>query len=142
MKCEIFQSSEVDLRYDTGAATDVTKTDAPYLCFIILQSLFSECTVCANGLKISNANGNYAHKNFIETKFPHKKDAKNWLACPGCSYDKNPGELSIGEVNRRKTLVRKLAECTFYAKVALDFFTCDIHLLSGVTVNRLFCYNV
>ena len=32
-----------------------------------LHSLFSDCTVSANGLKISNVNGNYAHENFIET---------------------------------------------------------------------------
>ena len=37
VKCKIVQSSEVDLRYDTGAATDVTKTDAPIfaiMCYI------------------------------------------------------------------------------------------------------------
>ena len=32
-----------------------------------LHSLFSECTVTANGIKISNANEVYAHKAFIET---------------------------------------------------------------------------
>ena len=31
-----------------------------------LHSLISECTVSANGVKISNINGNYAHKAFIE----------------------------------------------------------------------------
>ena len=37
----------------------------------------------ANGLKKPNANGNYAHKNFIETEFLDNKDAKKtlgWLA--------------------------------------------------------------
>ena len=29
IKCKIVQSSEADLNYDTGAAADVTKTDAP-----------------------------------------------------------------------------------------------------------------
>ena len=29
MKCKIVQSPEVVFRYDAGAATDVTKTDAP-----------------------------------------------------------------------------------------------------------------
>ena len=76
VKCKIVQSSEADLRYDAGAATDVTKTDAPYFCNNVLHSLFSDCTVSANGLKISNANGNYAHKSFIETEFSHNKDAK------------------------------------------------------------------
>ena len=89
VKCKIVQLSEADLRYDAGAATDVTKTDAPYFCNNVLHSLFSDCTVSANGLKISNANGNYAHKSFIETEFSHNKDEKNtWLACQGYSYKK------------------------------------------------------
>ena len=107
MKCKIVQSSEADLRYDAGVATYVTKTDAPYFCNNVLHSLFSDCTVSAGGLKISNANGNYAHKSFIEKEFSHIKDAKNtWLACHGYSYEENPGTLSTGEVNRRRTLVR------------------------------------
>ena len=77
VKCKIVQSSEADLRYDAGAATDVTMTDAPYCCNNVLHSLFSECTLSAKGLKISNANRNYAHKSFIEIEFSHNKDAKN-----------------------------------------------------------------
>ena len=135
VKYKIVQSLEADLRYDAGAATDVTKTDAPYFCNNVLHSLFSDCTVSANGLKISIANGNYAHKSFIETEFSHNKDAKNtWLACQGYSYEENPGALSTAEVNRRKALVRQSAECTFYGKVAVNFFTCDRNLLSGVTL--------
>ena len=123
IKCKIVQGSEADLKYDAGAAADVTKTDAPYFCNNVLHSLFSDCTVSANGLKISNANGNYAHKSFIETEFSHNKDAKaTWLACQGYSYEENPGAIQAAEVNRRKTLVRQSAECTFYGKVAVDFF--------------------
>ena len=29
IKCKIVQASEADLKYDAGAAADVTKTDAP-----------------------------------------------------------------------------------------------------------------
>ena len=58
IKCKIVQASEADLKYDAEAAADVTKTDAPYFCNNTLNSLFSDCTVSANGLKISNANGN------------------------------------------------------------------------------------
>ena len=87
IKCKIVQGSEADLKYDNGAAADVTKTDAPYFCNNVLHLIFSDCTVSANGLKISNANGNYAQKCFIETEFSHNKDAKaTWLACQGYSY--------------------------------------------------------
>ena len=50
IKCKIVQASEADLKYDAGAAADVTKTDAPYFCNNVLHSLFSDCTVSANGL--------------------------------------------------------------------------------------------
>ena len=58
IKCKIVQSSGDDLKYDGAATADTARTDAPYLCHIVLHSLFSDCTVSANGLKISNANGN------------------------------------------------------------------------------------
>ena len=134
-KCKIVQSSGADLKYDEAAAADTARTDAPYFCNNVLHSLFSDCTVSANGLKISKANGNYAHKRFIKTEFSHNKDAKNtWLACQGYSYEENPSALKAGEIARRKNSVRESAECNFYGKVAVDFFTCDKHLLSGVTL--------
>ena len=51
IKCKIIQASEAELKYDAGAAADVTKTDAPYFCNNVLHSLFSDCTVSANGQK-------------------------------------------------------------------------------------------
>ena len=102
VKCEIVQSSEADLKYDATAAADITKKDYPCFCNNVLHSLFSDCTVSANGLKTSNANGNYAHKSFIESEFSHNKDAKNkLLASQGYSYEEIPGTLSTAEVNRR-----------------------------------------
>ena len=41
-------------------------------------------------------------------------------------------------MNRRKALVRQLAECRFYGKVAVSFFTCDRDLLSGVALGIAF----
>ena len=124
IKCKIVQGSEADLKYDAGAAADVTKTDAPYFGNNVLHSLFSDCKVSANGLKISNANGNYAHKSFIETEFSHNKDAKaTWLASQGYSYEENPGA---------KALVRQSAELYFLWKSS------DRHLLSGVTLRNFF----
>ena len=123
IKCKIVQASEADLKYDVGAAADVTKTDDLYFCNNGLHSLFSDCTVSANALKISNANGNYAHKSFNETEFSQNKDAKaTSLPCQGYSYEDNPGAIATAEVNRRKVLVRQSAECTFYGNVAVDLF--------------------
>ena len=80
VKCKITQNNDLDLR--TGA--DATGTHAPYFSNHALHSLFSECTVSANGVKISNTNGNYAHKVVIETEISSSRTAKNtWLVCQG-----------------------------------------------------------
>ena len=136
---ELFSLPKQISKYDGTAAADVTKTAAPYFCNNVLHSLFSDCTVSANGLKRSNANGIYAHKSFIETAFSYNKDTKNtWLACQSYSYEENPGAFSTTEVNRRKALVIQSNEFTFYGKVAVGFFTCDMHLMSGVTLRIAF----
>ena len=139
IKCNIVHSSGVDLKYDGAATADTARTDALYFCNNVLHSLFSDCTVLANGLKISNANGNYAHKSFIETVFSHNKDAKNtWLACQGYSDEEDPSAIKAAEISRRKNSVTESLECTFYGKVAVDFFTCDKHSLVGVTLRIAF----
>ena len=80
IKCKITRTNDADLR--TGA--DAKNTDSPYFSNNALHSLFSECTVSANGVKLSNTNGNYAHKAFIETEFSSGRTAKNtWLVCQG-----------------------------------------------------------
>ena len=78
-------------------------------------------------------------KVFLKQNFHITKMQKyTWLACQGYSYEKNLGALSTVEVNRRKDLVRQSADCTFYGKVAVDIFTYDRHLLSGVTLRIAF----
>ena len=66
---------------ESRTGTDATNTDAPYLA---LHSLFSEFTVSANVVHISNTNENYAHKAFLETEISSGKPAKNTsLICQG-----------------------------------------------------------
>ena len=62
IKYRILQTGGNALRYD---ATDATVSDEPSVVNNTLHSLFSDCTVTANGLKISTANGLYGHKRFI-----------------------------------------------------------------------------
>ena len=107
IKCKIVQSSGSDLKYDGAANADTAKTDAPYFCNNVFHS-----------------DGIYAHKTFKETEFSHNKDAKNtWLACQGYSYEEDQSAIKAAEITRRKKSVRVSAECTFYGKVAVDFFT-------------------
>lgn len=74
VNCKILQANGADLRFD---AADATQSDKPMFVNNALHSLFSECSVTANGIKISSANGNYAQKAFIETEFSHNKEAKD-----------------------------------------------------------------
>ena len=78
IKCKISRNNDGDLR--TG--TDAVNTDPPYLNDNALHSLFSECTVSANGVKSSSTNGNNANRAFIETKLWSRKTAKIiWIVC-------------------------------------------------------------
>ena len=51
IRCKVTQANRADLRYDN---TDPTLSDSQFLVIICLYSLYSDCTLSANGLKISN----------------------------------------------------------------------------------------
>ena len=53
-KCKITRTNSGDLRTGVQAAN----TNSPYFSKNALHSLFSECTVSANGVKLSNTSGN------------------------------------------------------------------------------------
>ena len=135
IKCKISRNNDGDLR----TRTDATNTDAPNFSNNALHSLFSECTVSADAVKISNTNGNYAHKAFIQTEFSSGKTAKNtWLVCQGYYYEDEPAKIDgtdgrADDVAARKALVANSQENYFIGKPASDILTCDKHLLSGVT---------
>ena len=87
IRCKVTQSNGVDLRYDN---TDPTMFDSPFLVNNSLYSFFSECTLSANGLKISNA------KNFIGTEFPNSKGAKeSWLKCQGYRFENDSAAIDV-----------------------------------------------
>ena len=92
----------------------------PYFSNNALHSLFSECTVIANGVKISNTNGNHAHKAFIETEFSSGKTAKNtWLVLQGCYYEVEPAQIDgpdgrADDVAARKALVANSQEIILF----------------------------
>ena len=131
VKCKILLTSGNNLRYDAG---DATLSDSP--CFVnnTLHSLFSDCTVSANGFKISSSNGYYAQKAFIETKFSHNKEAKDtWLKCQGYSYESSPDTFTDAIFTGRQAETRESKLVSFVGKVTADVFSCDKHL-SGVTL--------
>ena len=117
-----------------------TNTDASYLSNNALQSLFSEYTVSANGVKISKTNETYALKTVIETEFWSGKVAKNTrLICQRYYFEDEPAEIErtdgrADDVVARKALVAKSQENYFIGKPASGISTCDKHLLSGVNL--------
>lgn len=139
IKCKILQSNGNNLRYD---ATDAAASDLPVFVNNTLHSLFSECTVAANGIKISSANGNYSQKAFIETELSHSKEAKEtWLKCQGYSYEKDPNDFTTDVFTERRDETRGSSEVSFIGKVAADVFKCEKHLLSKVTLRISFLRN-
>ena len=78
----------------TWHATEADQQDTPVFVNNTLHSLFSDCEIYANGIKISSANGLYGHKAYLETEFSHTKAAKDtWLKCQGYRYEQAPEEV-------------------------------------------------
>ena len=89
-RCKVTQANGADLRYDK---TDGFVSDSPFLVNNSLYSIFSDCTLSANGLKISNANGRFAHKSIIGTEFSNSQGAKDfWLKCQEYRLEAAPGQ--------------------------------------------------
>ena len=125
IRCKVTQSNGADLRYDN---TDPTVSDSPFLVNNSLYSLFSDCTLSANGLKISNANSNFAHKSFIGTEFSNSKGAKDsWLKCQGYRFENNPAAIDVSLPS---------AEVVFFTQV------CFIFILLSLSISKLSFYNL
>ena len=121
IRCKVTQSNGDDLRYDN---TDPNVSDSPFLVNNSLYYLFSDCTLSAIGLKISNANSNFAHKNFIGTELSNSKEAKDLcLKCQGYRFENNPAAIDAADFTSQRDLVRESREIWFYGPAGVDFFT-------------------
>ena len=126
------QANVAGLRYDNN---DSTESDSPFLVNKSLYSVLSDCTISANGLKISNASSKLAHKSFIGTEFDSSKGAKDsWLKCQVYRSENNPAVIEAAGFTPQRELVRESRKTWFYRPAGVDFFICDKHLLSGVTL--------
>ena len=118
--------------------------DTPYFVKIPLSSLLTECTLSLNAEKISTTNANFAHKSFIETEFSYGNVAKKtWLAFQNYDSEKNPSAIDgIGrraeDTAERKALVAASNELNLFGETACGFLSCDMHLLSCVTIKFSF----
>ena len=63
---------------------------------------------------------------------------KNWLKCQGYEYEADPTGVPAATITARQLTVRRSAQLTMYGKNATDFFSCEKHLTSGVTLRISF----
>ena len=110
-------------------------SDSPFLLNNSLYSLFSDCSLSANGLKISYVNSSFAHKSFFGTEFSNSKGAKDsWFKFQGYRFENDPAAIDAAGFTYQRDLVRELRETWFHGHAGVDFFTCDTHFLRGVTL--------
>ena len=132
LSISIQQQNGADLRFH---ATNKGDSDEPKFVNNILHSLFSECDVYANGIKISTANGLYGHKSYLETEMSHSQDAKDtWLACQGYNYEHDPADQTHADIHGREESTRASATLHLIGKLSVDFFACDKLLLPDVSL--------
>ena len=72
VKCKVLQSDSNTLPFTTGYAP---ASDLPFFVNNTLHSLFSDCSVSANGINFSSSNGNYVQKDLVETESFHNREA-------------------------------------------------------------------
>ena len=137
IKCRKQNVDGTDLRYDAG---DPTNTDAKVFVQKILHCLSTDFTVSVNGIKNLFCSGHYARKSFIETQFPHGKDAKNtWLKCQDYEYNANPTAVANELKDKRKQAARESAQLPFMENLLrISFCSCEKHLVSGVSLRVSF----
>ena len=63
---------------------------------------------------------------------------KTWLNCQGYDYEADPTGVPAATITARQATVRRSAQLTMYGKIATDFFSCEKHLTSRVTLRISF----
>ncbi len=119
-----------DLRYH---ATDVDERDECSFANNLLHSLFKECDVEFNSIKVSKANGLYAYVAYVETETSFSKAIKETLLkCQGYTIEDNPGDIGTPAFTNRRVETRRSAQIHLIGKLAVDVFNCEKLLLPGV----------
>ena len=60
------------------------------------------------------------------------------VKCQGYEYEPNPAGIAAASRDARQVAVRESEQITLYGKLAVDFFSCEKHLVSGVTLRLYF----
>ncbi len=106
-----------------GSPNDPEQSDKCSFVNNLLHSLFKECEVYANTVKISSTNGLYAHKAYVETEMSYTQDAKDTLLkCHGYTYEDTPQTITSEAFTDRSASSRSSNVIYLFGKVAVDFF--------------------
>ncbi len=101
----------------------------------ILHSLFRNCEVLLNGTSISNANGYYAHKAFLETEFTLGSDSKaTWVFCAGYSLEETPGDFTQPVFQQRLKTGLAGGNMCLYGPLCVDFFNSEKLLIPDTSL--------
>ena len=60
------------------------------------------------------------------------------MVCQGYEYEANPSAIANALKDARKQAARESAQIILYGKLAVDFLSCEKHLVSGVTLKISF----
>ena len=77
-------------------------------------------------------------KVLLKQNFRMEPMQKNWLKCQGYEYEPNPAGIAAASRDTRQVAVRESEQITLNGKLAVDFFSCEKHLVSGVTLRLSF----
>ena len=103
------------------------------------SSLFSDCTVTAQGVKVSSAKWALCPQGLYWNWLFTQQGSKNtWLECQGYSYESNPSTHTLGAFTKREAETRSSATVIIIGRVASEFFLCEKHLVSGAELRISF----
>ena len=108
--------------------------------FIILYILFSLSVVLLR--MASDFLTAFTFKKLSLKQNFHNKEAEDtWLKCQGYSYEEQPDDFTkiVSTIMAAETW--ESAEISFIGRIASDFFSCDKHLIIGVTLRISFLRN-
>lgn len=99
----------------------------------VMHSLFKNCEVFVNQQSISESNGLYAHKAYVETEWSYSAGSKNtFIATQGYGHVSNPNEYASHTKAGRMTATRKSQTLNLYGPLAIDFFANGSLILPGM----------
>ncbi len=113
-----------DQVWDNDSPNDIALSDKCSFANNLLHTLFKECEVYANTVKISSTNGLYAQKAYVETEMSHTGESKDTvLKCQGYTYEETPQTITSTTFTNRSTNSRQSSVIYLFGKLSVDFLT-------------------